>query len=77
LPPELSRYTADILIGANDCYRDYRCILETIRKCAGIWSTADLSDSRFLLKGMPWLAPSMDASTLKIEYKKLCSNRNA
>lgn len=36
------------------CYRDYRCILLTVRQCASRWKRADLSDARFLLKKPPW-----------------------
>jgi hypothetical protein len=37
----------------EDCHRDYRCVLETIRNCAKLWHTAaNLSDAEFLLKGI-------------------------
>lgn len=51
---------ADMRYGTGDapswetCYRDYRCILSTVRECVARWKRVDLSDARFLLKKPSW-----------------------
>jgi len=51
---------ADMRYGTGDapswetCYRDYQCMLSTVRQCVAGWKRADLSDARFLLKRPSW-----------------------
>lgn len=49
------RYGIGAAPGWETCYRDYRCILATVRKCVSGWKCGNLSDARFLLKRPSWM----------------------